>query len=512
VDDFMHPGQPGFGPGSYKQQMTRLGQGAALEEQSRQLASQESARQLERLRLEQQLAYQNAQLGLRGGQLQSGLEGKGEIVPGPNAQLDPAKFAGQIQQLPDGQGGVIHFAPYKPGYKVGAEATARAAATQRARSTWISADESKRFGIPTTGLEQDDEGNYLVPWSAVTRGMGTAASQSSPSVDKQLLQSLVDRQAEAEGKPAGGRLAGLSGDGQDAVTRAYAARNGRDPLEVARLLQAQITQSTTNAQAAAQTAMLPAPSAPPPAPSTQPMNMTPRQSPPQARGTNPPARTQSTQPAQQSPSTSGDPVIDKLTRTTSTGERYIDATGLTQAQYGILVQRAPKGLPVLDRPRAEAIQEIETSRRNSADILAQVQALLPRDASGRTVDAPGNTLARIFQTQDQLAAFNSWRAAAIQQLRAMAGSKGLRINQAEVRLAVENDIPKITDTIGTARQKLANVQRMLANQESAILGKGGEPSRGQVTIGLVGQYAAEHHISVEAARKVFTDAGYQIQQ
>jgi hypothetical protein len=53
----------------------------------------------------------------------------------------------------------------------------------------------------------------------------------------------------------------------------------------------------------------------------------------------------------------------------------------------------------------------------------------------------------------------------------MAGSKGLRINQAEINLAVKNDIPNVTDTYATALRKLSIVSNMLDNAENPILSK-----------------------------------------
>ena len=44
----------------------------------------------------------------------------------------------------------------------------------------------------------------------------------------------------------------------------------------------------------------------------------------------------------------------------------------------------------------------------------------------------------------------------------------MRINQAEINLAVQNDIPRITDTVGTATQKMANVKTMLDNAEKPL--------------------------------------------
>ena len=81
-----------------------------------------------------------------------------------------------------------------------------------------------------------------------------------------------------------------------------------------------------------------------------------------------------------------------------------------------------------------------------------------------------NPIEATLQTDSEKAAFSSWRTAAIQSLRALAGSKGLRINQAEINAAMQNDMPKITDTLPVAQQKLTNLRAQIASWETTILG------------------------------------------
>jgi hypothetical protein len=99
------------------------------------------------------------------------------------------------------------------------------------------------------------------------------------------------------------------------------------------------------------------------------------------------------------------------------------------------------------------------------------------------VVGPRNKLSAVFQTDEDLAAFSSWRTAAIKNLRATAGSKGLRLNQAEIELAVENDIPRITDTVDVARRKMANLSIMFDNAEKAVFGGRGAGPKASPTKG-----------------------------
>lgn len=157
-------------------------------------------------------------------------------------------------------------------------------------------------------------------------------------------------------------------------------------------------------------------------------------------------------------------------QTTAAGRAYIDLSSYSAAERDKAREAASaSGAVAVSKEQANALQEIDNARMNQKSILTQIGDLLPKDAAGRPLAAAGATIAKYFQTDEQKAAFNSWRTAAIQTLRATAGAKGLRINQAEIAQAIENDIPKLTDTIGTAQQKVKNINTMLDNAEKSIL-------------------------------------------
>lgn len=159
-------------------------------------------------------------------------------------------------------------------------------------------------------------------------------------------------------------------------------------------------------------------------------------------------------------------------RTTANGLKYVDLSAYQGEQRNKARDAAnAAGVVAVSKEQADALQEINNARRNQSDILAQIQAIVPKDSAGRMVALGTTPLKKIFQTDERIAAFNSWRTAAINTLRATAGAKGLRINQAEIAQAVENDIPKLTDTLATAQQKVSNIQKLLNNAESSILVK-----------------------------------------
>lgn len=162
--------------------------------------------------------------------------------------------------------------------------------------------------------------------------------------------------------------------------------------------------------------------------------------------------------------------IEPDVQTTIAGRRYIDLSGYTGEERNKARAAAnASGVVGVSKEQANALQEIDNARANQRSIMAQIGDLLPQGAAGRGVSAVTVPLSKLFQTHDQIAAFGTWRTAAIQALRATAGSKGLRINQAEIAMSVENDIPKLTDTVGTARQKVQTIETMLENAEQSIL-------------------------------------------
>jgi hypothetical protein len=157
-------------------------------------------------------------------------------------------------------------------------------------------------------------------------------------------------------------------------------------------------------------------------------------------------------------------------QTTESGRTYIDLSAYQGKDRNKAREAANvAGAIAVSKEQANALQEISNARANQRAILDQVQDLLPQGVAGRGGAALTVPLSKLFQTNDQIAAFNSWRTAAIQTLRATAGSKGLRINQAEIAQAIENDIPKLTDTLGTAQQKFKNIDTMLENAERSVL-------------------------------------------
>jgi hypothetical protein len=164
-------------------------------------------------------------------------------------------------------------------------------------------------------------------------------------------------------------------------------------------------------------------------------------------------------------------------RTTSTGRPYVDLSKYKGKDYSTAQQQAHAlGAFGANAGETDALANIETARQNF-NTIEQSLAKLPTGPGGRVLEGPLNRLQAWAQTDADLASWGTYRSAAIQAMRAMAGSKGLRINKSEIETSMANDIPEITDTQATARNKLARVRKMLDNQETGIMGPGATPPR-----------------------------------
>lgn len=164
------------------------------------------------------------------------------------------------------------------------------------------------------------------------------------------------------------------------------------------------------------------------------------------------------------------PQLQQITNTTRSGRQYINRDDIPQGSAGVVEQQAAaSGVPVVSKDVAGALSDFDTARANLDYMMNTVGSKLAKDPSGRLYSAPANTIAKLAQTDPELAAMGTYRNAAIQTLRAVAGSRGLRINMAEVQLAIDNDIPKATDTLPVAQAKLRNLKTFIDNAEQSQL-------------------------------------------
>lgn len=175
------------------------------------------------------------------------------------------------------------------------------------------------------------------------------------------------------------------------------------------------------------------------------------------------------------PGNTGIALLDNNTKTTASGVPFVDGTNLTAKQKEQMsMQAAQLGIPFLGTTQVDAIANIDTARTNLSNIRQVLQNISPTSGIGHLLAIPNYAAEGFTQhgpEAEALASFKSFRSAAIEALRAVAGSKGLRINQAEIAMSIQNDIPDPADTAAVRDQKIANMNSMLDAQEAGLFGQ-----------------------------------------
>lgn len=188
--------------------------------------------------------------------------------------------------------------------------------------------------------------------------------------------------------------------------------------------------------------------------------------------------------------------LEQVTNTTMAGRKYINRDDLPKEAAGFMEQQAAaQGVRVVDKDTAGTLSDIDDAKANMQTMLNLVKGKLAASPAERIYKGPENKLEAAMQTDPTLASMGTFRNAAIKTMRAVAGSKGLRINQYEVQLAIDNDIPKMTDTWDVAAKKIDTLNKFLDNAENTHLTlnraagqTGGQPGGAGATGGLqVGQ-------------------------
>ena len=204
------------------------------------------------------------------------------------------------------------------------------------------------------------------------------------------------------------------------------------------------------------------------------------------------------------------PTLDQATKTTASGQKYLDMTNLKGPEAELLSKQAlAAGIPLADKSTSTALSAIDTARQNQQFMLDQIGKKLASGAPSRLWYGPANTIEKMAQTDPTMAAIGDYRSAAIQSMRAVAGSGGLRINQAEIKQATDNDIPNLTDTLPVAQQKLKNMQAFLDHTESGLLTKDrSTPTVNPKTSIQVGQSVKLKNGTTVTVKRVYPDGSF----
>lgn len=179
----------------------------------------------------------------------------------------------------------------------------------------------------------------------------------------------------------------------------------------------------------------------------------------------------------------GDLAKNLINTTYSTNRQFVDGRNM-HGKYADQVQQQAvnAGLPFFGKDQAESMDNIEDAQRGFDSMEKAMLNNLPRDPTGHVITANLKIpLNKLTQYDPVLSSWGAWRAQAIAQLRAAAGSKGLRINEAEILSAINNDVPLPSDTVGSAMRKLAIMRRTIMNQEDSLFKTRGKDANGNPT-------------------------------
>ncbi len=164
--------------------------------------------------------------------------------------------------------------------------------------------------------------------------------------------------------------------------------------------------------------------------------------------------------------------MQAVKRTTLAGNDYIDMGDFEGQKERSAARAAAQAanIPVVDAKTGSSLKAVDTAKQNMMEQWRQISPYLAKDASGRIISGPENMLGKVFQTHPELGSIGAWRTAAIQQVQALAEpGMGLRITQAEIQQAMDNDIPQLTDDAPTAANRLKTLFTMLTHKENDAL-------------------------------------------
>lgn len=173
--------------------------------------------------------------------------------------------------------------------------------------------------------------------------------------------------------------------------------------------------------------------------------------------------------------------IESDVHVTPNQQSWVDLSKYKGKDYSAAQREAKaKGVKGVSAAEADALQNLTTAHSNIEEIRSHLDKLASNPAT-RFVTGPMNKVQAFFQTDEDLASWGTYRNQAIQAMRAAAGSKGLRINKAEIEMAIANDIPAITDTRAVAEAKMSRLDKLFTTNTAAILGPAETPAGGGKT-------------------------------
>ena len=144
---------------------------------------------------------------------------------------------------------------------------------------------------------------------------------------------------------------------------------------------------------------------------------------------------------------------------------------------------------------SQIVKDIDRARRDVESMTIDLQGLLPADAAQRSAKYLGMKISSLLQTNEARASFDkTWRDAGVPILRAISGgSRGMRISQQTINLIIQN-LPRSTDTYGTAQRKIGILNRMMDNAEAPVISRNWKRGPATATFGAKPNAKADAYI------------------
>ena len=164
-------------------------------------------------------------------------------------------------------------------------------------------------------------------------------------------------------------------------------------------------------------------------------------------------------------------------KTTANGNQYADFSTVTNPDERSVLENEAQaaGLQPPTDDNIAKLNAIADTRANLGNIATQFQnGVGYQNGLTKTLGGFGlsNDIASLFGDSN-ISSFNAWRTAEINSIQALAGGSGsgVRINQAEINAAMQNDIPNKDETVAQGLAKIAVLNQQLNNWENQILNK-----------------------------------------
>ena len=170
---------------------------------------------------------------------------------------------------------------------------------------------------------------------------------------------------------------------------------------------------------------------------------------------------------------------DYITKTSSDNV-YVNLATVTDAKEKVAVTKAARanGIPIIVAGDGAKLNAMDDARTNLGKISDSLSGLLATTPGTNIAQGLLNSI-KDFGGVQGIRDFKAWRTAIINNVQALAGGagSGLRINQAEISTAMENDLPVIegigADTVGSAQGKMDKLTSQLDTWEQTLLKNSG---------------------------------------